>query len=311
MVKFIAVLKLSRWPNLLIIASTMLVSFFSLKDFIPYQPFYNLYPVNGIDTGNNLSLLSLLMLIMAVVLIAAAGNIINDIKDVEIDKINKPEKVIIGNQISKYEANVIYIAFNVMALFISAVIGAKLQFEGGFFVLPIMIGLLYIYSVYLKKMPLIGNLVVAILSASAITIPHWFENISFAFEFQIIPYLFFAFAFLISLVREIVKDMEDLDGDSQQKAKTLPIVIGMKASKWLVIFLMTLCLLALGLLKGALTQLYEDLAIFIMAALMGIFGLFFGYVFNAKSKKDFHKLSSILKIEMIIGLLVMLVFLNA
>ncbi len=107
--------------------------------------------------------------------------------------------------------NVLYVVLNILALMLSALVGAKTQFEGGFYIIPMMIGLLYLYSMYFKKMPLIGNIVVALLSASAIVIPHWFNNQSFHYEDQIVAYLYFAFALILSLVREIVKDIEDIE----------------------------------------------------------------------------------------------------
>ena len=298
MVKVKAIFSLVRWTNLIIIAATMLVSFFALQ-------------------GQKIQLISLdlnglIMITLSVVFIAAAGNVINDVQDYEIDLINKPDKVIIEKHLSKYGANVLYVVLNVLALMLSALVGAKTQFEGGFYIIPIMIGLLYLYSMYFKKMPLIGNIVVAILSASAIVIPHWFNNQSFDYEDQIVAYLYFAFALILSLVREIVKDIEDIEGDKAQGAKTLPILVGVKASKGVAIGGLITLVIILFNLQLFFNSFFEiELAEMLVITPINSIVFLLGFnIYRAKDKQDYHKISILCKIVMVLGILSMLLFLS-
>jgi 4-hydroxybenzoate polyprenyltransferase len=298
MVKIKAILSLVRWPNLIIIAATMLVSFFALQ---------------GQEIQlSSLDLNGLIMITLSVLFIAAAGNVINDVQDYEIDLINKPDKVIIEKHLSKYGANVLYVILNVLALMLSALVGAKTQFEGGFYIIPMMIGLLYLYSMYFKKMPLIGNVVVALLSASAIVIPHWFNNQSFDYEDQIIAYLYFAFALILSLVREIVKDIEDIEGDKAQGAKTLPILVGLKASKGIAIGgLITLVIILFNLQLFFKSFFEIELAeMLVITPINSIIFLLGFNIYRAKHKQDYHKISILCKIVMVLGILSMLLFLS-
>lgn len=298
MVKVKAIFSLVRWTNLIIIAATMLVSFFALQ-------------------GQKIQLISLdlnglIMITLSVVFIAAAGNVINDVQDYEIDLINKPDKVIIEKHLSKYGANVLYVVLNVFALMLSALVGAKTQFEGGFYIIPIMIGLLYLYSMYFKKMPLIGNIVVALLSASAIVIPHWFNNQSFHYEDQIVAYLYFAFALILSLVREIVKDIEDIEGDKAQGAKTLPILVGVKASKGVAIVGLITLVIILFNLQLFFNSFFEiELAEMLVITPINSIVFLLGFnIYRAKDKQDYHKISILCKIVMVLGILSMLLFLS-
>ncbi|WP_246067743.1 geranylgeranylglycerol-phosphate geranylgeranyltransferase [Changchengzhania lutea] len=256
------------------------------------------------------------LLILATMCIAAAGNIINDIYDVETDFINKPEKLIIGNQISEKTAYNLFIAFNLVGVgigfYLSHVVG-----KSAFFSLFVIISaLLYVYASYLKRILIIGNLIISVLVALSIIIVGMFEllpNITslnqathFTFFKIILDYALFAFA--INLLREIAKDIEDIDGDYKAGMYTLPIAIGRERSKHILFVLSLIPLLAISFY--IINSLYRNqiavgyFLIFIIAP------LFYSSIkiYMAKTKKDYHMISSLFKLVMLFGILSLLLY---
>ncbi|HEX3073913.1 MAG TPA: geranylgeranylglycerol-phosphate geranylgeranyltransferase [Ignavibacteriales bacterium] len=148
---------------------------------------------------------------LAAVFVAAAGNIINDIYDIEIDKINRPERILPQNKLTVKEALTAYFAFNAAAIVLASFVNL--------YALAIVIlscGIVLAYSAYLKKIPLLGNLVVAFMTGlafiyGAISVGDW--------KYGLIPAVF---AFVINLIREIIKDIEDIKGDKAQGIITFP-----------------------------------------------------------------------------------------
>lgn len=256
------------------------------------------------------------LLMFATLCIAAAGNIINDIYDIETDLVNKPSKVIVGAKISEKKAFSLFIIFNVIGVltgfYLSHLIG-----KSGFFALFVIISaLLYIYASYLKQSLLIGNIVISALIGMSLLIVGVFElipaitpqNQSTQFTFFKILLDYALFAFLINLIREIVKDLQDIDGDYKCGMNTLPIAIGrQRASK--VVFVLSILLLAATtyyivsyLLKFWILILY--FLIFILAPLIYIFIRSYA----AKTKKQYHHISNMLKLVMLFGMLSMVLY---
>lgn len=256
------------------------------------------------------------LLILSTLCIAAAGNIINDIYDLETDLVNRPNKVIVGKRITEKSANNLFITFNVIGVLIGFYL-SHLVGKSGFFALFVIISaLLYVYASYLKQTLLIGNIVISILVAFSIIIVGLFELLpAITPENQAIQLMYFKilfdyalFAFIINLVREIAKDMEDVDGDYKAGMNTLPIAIGReRASK--VLFATTLIPL-FGVVYYVMTYLYKQpiaigyFLLFVVAPLL--------YVsiksFVAKSKKEYHHISNILKLVMLFGMLSILLY---
>ena len=206
---------------------------------------YALFLPYGVSTS--LYELGFVMLVIATLCIAAAGNIINDIYDVETDHVNKPDKVIVGKTISEKRANNLFIIFNVIGVGLGFYISSWVGKNGFFAVFVIISALLYIYASYLKQILIVGNIVISVLVASSILIVGLFDliptitpqnqNTQFAIFKIVMDYAIFAF--LINLVREIAKDIEDIDGDYKAGMNTLPIAIGRdRASK--VLFALSL-----------------------------------------------------------------------
>ena len=295
-------LNLIRWKNLLMIALVQLLIKYALL-----EPF-------GAQTS--LDILGISLLIVATICIAAAGNIINDIYDVETDFINKPDMLIVGKSISEKTAYNLFIAFNVIGVGIGFYL-SNLVGKSAFFSLFVIISaLLYVYASYLKRTLLIGNIVVSILVALSLIIVGVFEllpNINYLnrslqlFFFKII-FNYAVFAFIIILLREITKDLEDIDGDYKAGMNTLPIAIGIeRANK--VLFTLTLISL-LFVVYYIVDTLYKQLIsvsyflIFIVAPL--IFVLI--KIFEAKTKKDYHLISFVIKLVMLFGMLSLLLY---
>ncbi|CAM4327940.1 geranylgeranylglycerol-phosphate geranylgeranyltransferase [Gillisia hiemivivida] len=292
----LAFLKLVRAPNLLMILFTQVL--------IKYALF------NSFGISITLSGLGFSLLVLATICIAAAGNIINDIYDLETDRINKPEKVLIGTKISINTANTLYIVLSIVGVgsgfYLSNVIG-----KPGFSAIFIIISaLLYLYATYLKYIMVVGNLVISALVAFSIIIVGLYDLLpAITAENQQTQSTIFSiildyalFAFLLNWLREMVKDQEDIKGDYKAGRNTLPVAIGSKRAN-LAIFLVGLLPLA-AIIYYLYNYLFENLwavlyaLIFIVAPLL----YFLINIWTAETKKDYYKLSSLLKIIMLLGI---------
>lgn len=241
-------------------------------------------------------------LLLCTVFAAAAGYIINDYFDVKIDRINKPDKVIIGDRIKRRDAIILHWAFNLMAV----VFGIFVNIKVGAVVLLTTV-LLYKYSEHFKKQYFIGNLVVAMLSALSVLLV-WLYLPQLHFD-KVVAYA--SFAFVISLTREIIKDIEDQKGDERFRCLTLAIVLGMRKTKRLILIVMGLFSLIL------LVWSYSISGIGGYISTIGTGRIYFFYVIlfiiapiiwfciklnKADTTRDFHRLSNFLKVLMLLGI---------
>ena len=298
----ISFLNLIRWQNILLIILVQILIKFAL--------------FNAFEVTTALSYINFGLLVLSSCFIAAAGNIINDIYDVDIDKINKPEKVIVGNLISEKRVFTLFIIFNVIGVglgfFISSQIG-KPEFAALFVIIS---ALLYIYSSYLKQFILIGNLLISVLVSMSILIIGIFDLIPvLSMKDRLIQGLFFdiikdyaLLAFILTLIREIVKDIIDIDGDFNQGMKTLPIVIGRYRSGKIV-FVLTLVPLFL-VTYYIINYLYKMPIAVVYFIVLILAPLLFVCIksFDAESKKDYLFISNLLKITMFFGALSLLLY---
>jgi 4-hydroxybenzoate polyprenyltransferase len=291
-------LQLIRFPNLMIIALTQ-----CLMQCLLLQPILNQNHLNPV-----LKPIVFVQLMLLFVLAAAGGYIINDIKDRFIDSINKPTKLIVGKKISVSLAQKAYfivlifstlIALNLATLFLKSLI-----------IVFILNGLLWLYAHQLKQTVLIGNLTVAFLCAFTPAVLYWIEinNIrKLQFQnFQAYKLLNFVFltyicmAFLTTLFREIVKDIEDVEGDQNGGCTTLPIVYGMdKAKKVTFIIGITLLIAVLAMIwqvEHFGCQIYLMIAVFIPM----LYALYL--LQRATTKIEFATLSKMAKGIMMTGL---------
>ncbi|MBU3715020.1 MAG: ubiquinone biosynthesis protein UbiA, partial [Ferruginibacter sp.] len=226
----IAFLKLLRWPNLVFIALTQWLFYFIV--------FFAINHVNPIhfSTFHSHSLLFYL-LIFSSVCIAGAGYIINDYFDIQIDAINKPERIVVDQAIKRRWVIVWHLFLSFLGILTSAYVSYKTQKWMIVFINTACVFLLWFYSTHFKRKLIIGNVLIAILTAWVIgvvyfycgaTLIHfnvWNRNV-YNYDaklFYKLTILYSGFAFIVSLIREVVKDMEDMFGDARFNCKTIPI----------------------------------------------------------------------------------------
>lgn len=293
-----SVARLIRLPNLLIIALTMYLVRYCLM-----QPQLQLQVLDL-----KMEDVDFIILVLSVIFIAAAGYVINDYFDTRIDAINHPEKVVVGKLIPYKKAIIIHWVLNGLGLLAGVYVAYKVGAPKLAFIHLIATGLLWFYSTSYKKSLLIGNVVVAALSALVPLIAAIFEpnnsKINFVF---VLAYAFFAF--IISIIREIIKDIEDMKGDKLDSAHTLPIVSGVGIAKIVILFL-SLSLfgfLAVVEYNQYLGKDFISFYYFVIAVSLPIAILMYSIV-KAKDKNDFTRASMLSKFIMLSGIMSMLIF---
>ncbi|MFO7722935.1 MAG: geranylgeranylglycerol-phosphate geranylgeranyltransferase [Bacteroidales bacterium] len=303
-------LRLVRWPNLLITILTMfLVRYYLIRPSLLTE---------GIDLQMPLSWF--IALVGSVVLLAAGGYVINDYFDVRIDHVNNPERVILGVNIPVKLA----IPFHATLTFAGTALGFLVAVKVGNYKLVfvhLIIGLLlWLYSARYKRKPLWGNLIVAFASAMVVLVVWLFEFFSMVSNVVVFTnqaeltwinhsILFLAgFAFVISLVREIVKDVEDIEGDRRYGCQTLPVLLGERYVKWIAGGLMVVLMLALIFVQSHLFAIHFALTAIYFFIIQFLILAFIHRLRKAKDAKDYGELSQLARIIMIAGVLSLQVY---
>ena len=295
-------LNLIRWKNLLLIA------------FVQLLVKYALFPAFEVETS--LSTVGFIVLLFSTLCIAAGGYIINDIYDIDTDTVNKPDKVIVGKSISEKTANNLYLGFTfvgvVLGFYLSQSIGKSTFF--GLFV--ITAALLYVYSSYLKQIAVVGNIVVSILTSLSIIIVGIFEllpaitkyNQSLQSTMFEVLTDFAIFAFLLNFIREIVKDIQDVDGDYKADMQTLPILLG-KERTAKIAFGLTLLTITIIIYYLATYLFMQKIAVvYFLIAVIGPLVYIAIKLFSAEHDTHFKYISKMLKLVMLTGMLSMLLY---
>lgn len=303
----LAFLKLIRWPNLVFIILTQLLFYYSI--IIPLTQETN-------DSAEAIiPRIYIWMLCLASVLIAGGGYIINDYFDINIDRINKPAKMVVDQVIPRRWAILLHLLLSILGLMITAYLAWKI---GSIFLLlfnTACVILLWFYSTTFKKQIIVGNLAISLLTAWVVGVLyllviayHSAGLISKAELLLIYKFasLYAGFAFIISLIREVVKDIEDIDGDMKHGCRTLPVMWGIPVAKvftavWLVVIIGLLGVLQfyVWFLGWRLSAIY--CAIFIMIPLFWV-GI---KLYHAQTSKEYHRISSIIKLIMFTGIISM------
>lgn len=284
-----AFFQLIRWKNLLIIFSTQV-----LIKFILFPKFID---------KSSLSNQTFFLVVFSTIFITAGGYIINDLFDIDIDAINNKKGIIITKSITTPTAKLWYYLLNSLGV----IFGVSASFAiskpiYGFFFLAI-VTLLYLYSKQLKSVALIGNITISLLIGFSILIIALFEQTSINLQLFNIVLTYSIFAFAINLIREIVKDIEDIDGDSIGGLKTLPIAIGRKRTNTILVILSSL--LSISIIVMLFLNKEENIFLFyygIIAVLTPLL-YFIAKLNKVESKKDYKNLSALLKLIMILGIL--------
>ncbi|RYD78040.1 MAG: hypothetical protein EOP53_11910 [Sphingobacteriales bacterium] len=277
------IFRLFRLPNLLIIAVLQFLTAFFLQGNIAESEylFFNAQ--------------KLIFLISATILIAAAGNVINDIQDIEIDSINKPGKVVIGKYILRKNALVLYGALNFTGLLLAGLVEIR------FFIWNLIAAqILWLYSFVLKCKGIAGNLAVVFLMGLAVWVVQFAGN---HFNFAIL-YFYMAFAFLTGLIREIIKDIEDKNGDLACGCNTFAAKNSIEKVKQSIFWLLLICgilLLYAGIFFIQNTNWY--LGLYQIVIMFPLFVFFSLSLRKARETKQFSCLSLYIKLIMLAGIL--------
>lgn len=266
--------------------------------------------------GNNEVLVAMndfqfMLLVLATVLIAAAGNVVNDIFDVNVDSINKPAKVIVWRVIPERAAYNFYIILNVLGVGVGFYLSNQLGRPGLAAIFIVISALLYIYATHIKAMLLVGNILISALVAMSLLVMVLFDifpvievtDRELQLERTRIILLYAGFAFFINLIREIVKDLEDVDGDQNGGRSTVPIVFGRKRAVSLVFVLGVIALLAILFYTYKNVYRFQTTTIMYFIFLVSAPILYFCIkAWDAKTKQHYARLSAILKVIMITGI---------
>jgi 4-hydroxybenzoate polyprenyltransferase len=256
------------------------------------------------------------------ILIAAGGYIINDYFDMDIDNVNKPHKLVIGKIISRRWAMLFHMLLSLIGLFLTAVVALHINNMLLLVFNFISVVLLLFYSTTFKKRLLIGNIIISLLTA-------WVVGVLFVAELKIddvaliiknnnlierlykFTLIYAGFAFIVSLVREVIKDLEDIIGDKKYGCTTMPIVWGVNVSKiyaatWIVVLMGILLSLFFYTIINSWSWLFSLMIIILLVFLIVILV----NIKKAATSKDFGKISNQVKLLMLMGILSMALFID-
>ncbi len=302
-------LRLIRYPNLIFI----ILSQYGIQ-YLIINPVLSQYDVSG-----SLSNFEFFLLVLSTTLIAAGGYIINDYFDVQIDSINKPEKLFIDKTIKRRHAILLHQIFSGISIIIGIYLAWKVHNFKLLMIQPIAITMLWFYSTNYKKQPFIGNILVSFLTAFVIIIVCIYQTELFydlnlytnaaAYSIFITVFFYFVFAFLVSMMREIVKDMQDIEGDEKYHCRTLPIVIGINKSKYIVYFFAVIVFGLVILVQKGPYQVGDYLTVIYLSQTIQLpLVISMWLLFNADEEKHFKKVSLLIKLIMLMGITSMLYF---
>lgn len=273
----LSLLRVFRWKNLLIIFATQYLAAFCL---IHDQMIADL--VVNID---------LAVLSLSTIIIAAAGYLINDYYDIKIDYVNRPDRVVVGRFLKRRAILFMHAGLNIVGI----IGGLYVDWRIGIIIF-LAAGLLWLYSNQLKRLPLFGNIAVAILTGLTVFIIYvLFRESVFLFA----AYSFFAF--FISLIREIIKDLEDVEGDKKFDCRTLPIAIGQRRTKLVIYGISILFIIVVAILLQKEPKFW-----YVLGGLTLMLGWLNYQLGQADKAKDFGNLSRLSKQIMILGLISMI-----
>lgn len=300
------VFRLTRPLNLLIVLITMVI--------MRYAVMHHLMDQTNIGMKFRLSLFEFILLIIVALAATAGGNIINDYFDQKVDRINKPDEVIVGKTVKRRIAIVLHQGLNILALICTLWLSWRTSFWWPILMTVGIITSLWWYSPVFKKQAFTGNLIVAMCTASVPVWAAWYEAHELTMyynDMMIEPSIFVnnlwkhilvisGFAFLLTLIREAIKDMEDLPGDIEGEYHTLPIVYGIEKTKAYLFVLLALFMMAVVITSYLMNSMVESLivsGILIIPALVVMIKLH-----KAQTASDFKWCSRLLKGIILSGL---------
>ncbi|REE01701.1 geranylgeranylglycerol-phosphate geranylgeranyltransferase [Marinoscillum furvescens] len=277
---FVGFLRASRIPNLLIIGATQYLSaIFLVGDYA--------------HKYEQIASMGFFLMVASTVMIAAGGYIINDYYDQKIDMINRPERVVVGTLFRRRLA--------MLAHFVLSVSGIAL----GFF-LDVRVGAIHVlsvfslwyYSNFLRRLPLLGNLIIAFLTGlTLLVVAVYLKNNA------ILIYVYAAFAMAIVLIREVIKDIEDVKGDAAFGCQSIPVIFGVRGAKF---FIYLVCLGSAGLLVSYLVAVQNWWVRYFFIALGPVFLWFIYRLIKADRQRDYAWLIRFTNVIIFSGLVSMI-----
>jgi 4-hydroxybenzoate polyprenyltransferase len=300
-------LKLIRLPNLIIIAVTL----YGFR-FLVIKPYYQMS-----GTEFQLSSFTFGLVVAVAMMIAMTGYIINDFYDIEIDRINRPGRPAVSGQISPGSLPVIAVMLSVLTLAAVAILCIRMR---SLFPVPIpliTLATVWWYARYLKKSFIWGNLIVAFMSALTLGYAWLFEwyllNRSGIDIYEVKPITqivagIMVFAFLLSFIREIVKDLEDQEGDRRFGCRSLPIIKGDGYTKRFLVLTTSILILLLTASQFWLWKAdFPMVAFWLIPSVELPLMIYLFRLSRASSQSDYHRLSTVTKWIMVGGISTMAV----
>lgn len=295
-----AILQLIRWPNLLM----MLLLQYLLR-YCMAGPILELQQLGLLLTDSEFAIMSI-----SCILIAAGGYIINDIEDIAIDRINKPEKQIIGTRITSGAGFNYYLLFTFAGILGGFYLTFVKEYKYIAYVNLVSAGLLYFYSTSYKCIPIVGNLIISLLSALLVFMV--IMNEPFAREDQGVMLMigtFMFFSFYTTFLREFIKDIEDEEGDLSADCQTFANLIGASKAKWVAVLLSAILVILIVLIQ-IVTQQWESPAPFIYIVLFIDIPLIYLTLLltKASERRGYHTAGNWLKLAMFTATISLVVF---
>lgn len=311
MKNLVKIARLIRFQNLIIISITMFMT-----------QYFLVCPILGIEIfDGGMNPIQFILLITSTLLISIGGYIINDVFDINPDSINKPDKNLVGSFISTEAANNLYWITTISGVLLGTLVSYLINQINFGLIFLFSAGLLWFYSQKYSCQPLLGNIVISVLSAVTLGLVWLFEFYALSgspyifaevqANFPVVSrfvFIYMGFAFIITLIREIVKDIEDYIGDDRFGCRTLPVRFGISVAKSVAITVSFICLVMLLLLQIFFSRANYDLH-FYWFALIDVFMLLIIFKLQKSSaKEDYSLVSKLLKYLMLAGILSMVIF---
>lgn len=298
----VPILRLLRFPNLVVVGLTQWLVYYRVL-----EPALAAEGIAGI-----LSPWKFIEIMLVTLMITASGYLVNDLHDEDIDAINRPGT----NPVQQLGRDAVMWAYCIMLLggfLVSLLLAFRLGERELLWIFPLAIGLLAVYSSNMKRVPFLGNFLVAafcagvpgvLLLAERTAVAKLFSvNASLGLSVVQVCLLFMAFAFLATMLRELVKDLEDLEGDEASGRRTIPVMLGVRNSRWLALVfgLLVVAAILMPVIMG-----WESLLSIRLLGLGGVLILALAFIlyqfYRAKEPQDYHRVSTLLKVFLLGGL---------
>lgn len=304
----IPILRLLRFPNLVVVALTQWLVYYRVL-----QPAFTAEGIAAVLTP-----WKFMEIVLVTLMITASGYLVNDLQDEDIDAINRPDT----NPVEVIGRDGVMWAYGMILLggfLVSQLLAYRLGERHLLWIFPVAIGTLSVYSSNMKKVPFLGNLLVAAFCAGVPGILVLAERTAMSKLFAVNPemglsalricFIFMAFAFIVTMLRELVKDLEDLKGDRTAGRRTIPIILGVERSRWLgVAFGLTAVLAILFPFLLGWTAFMTTPMIALSAVLILILLYILLRLTRAEQPREYRQLSTYLKVFLLGGLALLAAF---